>query len=47
MMGFSLEMFFEELQELLAAEMKPKAKQKALETLVAEAKRYAAQCGQI
>jgi hypothetical protein len=46
-MGFSLKMFFEELQELLAAEMKPKKKQAALEKLVAEAKKYAAECGQL
>lgn len=46
-MGFSLRRFFEELQELLAAEMKPKKKQAALEKLVAEAKKYADECGQL
>lgn len=46
-MGFSLEMFFNDLQELLASEMKPKKKQKALEVLVAEARAYAKECNQI
>jgi ABC-type enterochelin transport system substrate-binding protein len=46
-MGFSLKQFFDELQELLATEMKPKKKQKAIEQLIARAKKYAAECGQL
>lgn len=46
-MGFSLKRFFEELQDLLGAEMSPKKRHKALENLVAEAKKYADECGKL
>ncbi len=46
-MGFSLKQFFEELQELLASDMKPKNKHAALVKMVAQAKKYASECGQL
>lgn len=46
-MGFSLELFFEELKELLARDMKPKQKLKQLEQLITEAEKYARECNQI
>ena len=46
-MGFSLKHFFEELQELIAADMKPKKKLSAIQRLVAEAKQYADDCGKL
>jgi hypothetical protein len=46
-MGFSLKLFFEELEELLNSDVKLKKKEKELIMLVAKAKKYAKECGQI
>jgi len=46
-MGFSLDLFFDNLKELLEADMKPAKKIKALNALVWEAYRYAKVCGQV
>ena len=46
-MGFSLELFFEEMQFILAKDQKAEKTIKELEMVVAEAKEYAKRCGQI
>ena len=46
-MGFSLEVFFDELRELLAADMKPEKKLLMLDELVVSMRKYAAECGKI
>ena len=46
-MGFSLKMFFADLEKLLASNMKQEEKLAALTKLVAEAKEYAEQCGKL
>jgi len=46
-MGFSLEMFFDELFEILDSDMKAAKKIKLLVKVIYEAKQYAKECGHI
>lgn len=46
-MGFSLKVFFEDLQFILAKDIKPKQKIAELDKLVADMRRYAKECGHI
>ena len=46
-MGFSLEMFFEELDAVLAKDQKAAKTVKELKRIIGEAEIYAMECGQI
>jgi ABC-type enterochelin transport system substrate-binding protein len=46
-MGFSLKMMFEELFAILATDAKASKKIKELEAAIAEARKYAEECGQL
>jgi len=47
MMGFSLELFFEELNEILNKDQKAAKTVKQIKRLVAEKEQYAKECGQL
>ncbi len=47
MMGFSLELFFEELNEILAKDQKAAKTVKQIKRLVAEREQYAKECGSL
>jgi len=46
-MGFSLDLFFNELNEILAKDQKAAKTLKQLKRLVAESEEYAKECGHI
>ena len=46
-MGFNLKMMFDELLEILASNEKDSKKVKKLMTILAEAKKYAEECGEL
>jgi len=46
-MGFNLEMFIEELKEILESDKKASKKVKELAQRIQEGERYARECGQI
>ena len=46
-MGFSLELFFNDLIEVLESDMKAAKKIRLIIRIVTEAKKYAKECGQI
>ena len=46
-MGFNLKLLFEELEELLTAELSDDVKLKAIKETIEESKEYAEQCGML
>lgn len=46
-MGFSLELFFKELQEILDTDQKAAKKIRELSQLIEREKKYAEECGQL